>query len=249
MNKPIEEFATPNQVWYWICTRFMRFILIPALGGFTIKYRERVPLTGPVIIAPNHLSHLDPPAVGSAVPRLVRSMSRANLFKNKAFAWLLYSIGVFPIERGTGDRKAIQFSLNTLRDGGCLMIFPEGTRGDGKTLGELQPGIFQFAKKSGAFIVPVGISGSEKVLAKGSSKVHRHRTTILFGEPMTYEDFAHGATEQEKMTSFVAEFERRLVAIAKEAGLKELKTSRNTESQTPASAPVQQIETQAHERA
>lgn len=95
---------------------------------------ERVPLEGGLIIAPNHLSLLDPPLIGCACPRELRFIAKAELFRYGLFTKLIRRLGAFPVERGTADVGAIKTALNFLNEGRAVIIFIEGTRGDGTRL-------------------------------------------------------------------------------------------------------------------
>ncbi len=96
-------------------------------------------------------------------------MSEDGLFKG-LLGWILKSVGSFPVKRGSSDKQAIQHAINLLVNGNALMMFPEGTRNNGKTLGEIQAGISLFARKSNALVVPIGISGSGKNVSKGTKE-------------------------------------------------------------------------------
>jgi 1-acyl-sn-glycerol-3-phosphate acyltransferase len=98
-------------------------------------------------------------------------------------------------------------------------MFPEGTRGDGKTLGALNKGVAMIAKRTGAPVVPISINGTHLALPKGSKKLRRASFRIRFGEPLLYSEVARGATEKENRELFLDELARRLITLSAENGL------------------------------
>jgi 1-acyl-sn-glycerol-3-phosphate acyltransferase len=105
-------------------------------GRLEVVGAELLPAEGPVLLALNHDSNWDPPAVGIAgLPRRqIRALAKASLWKTPGMGWLLNGMGQIPVERGTGDTGAMDRAIAELRDGACLGIFPEGTRTRGRTL-------------------------------------------------------------------------------------------------------------------
>lgn len=178
---------------------------------------ENVPKSGPVLIAPIHVSHLDPPLVGCACPRAINFMAKEELFKKKFFSWLITSLGAFPVRRGETDSAAIRLAIDILKAGKTTLVFPEGTRGDGIHMGEVKVGIAMLAKRSGAAVVPVGLSGSNKMLPRGESRPRRAKLKVVFGEPLYFADFEEG-NARDARELFTAELITRLHKVAEEAG-------------------------------
>jgi 1-acyl-sn-glycerol-3-phosphate acyltransferase len=161
------------------------FTLYFRLGcGLEVTGVENIPAKGPVIIATNHVSMADPPLLASSMPRPLRYMAKQELFKHPFFASIITQLGAFPIERGAPDRAAIRKALSIVENGEVLVIFPEGSRGDGITLGAPEKGVSLIAQKSGAPIVPGYIDGTHLLLQKGSSKVKKTRLKVHFGKPI-----------------------------------------------------------------
>lgn len=211
------------------------------LGGLESVHADRVPLTGGVLFAPNHLSHLDPPLVACATRRATGFMAKLELFHTKLFGALIRSLDAFPVKRGETDVEAIKEAVRRLEGGRAVLVFPEGTRGDGETLGPISTGISMLAKRSGAKVCPVGIVGTHKVLAKGAKKLTRHKMKVVFGEPFAYDDVP-GADEKERRANFVAELERRMIAACAEGGL----TLRSAStSQTPTGSSLAETSTES----
>ncbi|MCX7924632.1 MAG: 1-acyl-sn-glycerol-3-phosphate acyltransferase [Fimbriimonadales bacterium] len=149
---------------------------------------ERVPLEGGLILAPNHLSLLDPPLIGCACPRELRFIAKAELFRYGLFTKLIRRLGAFPVERGTADVGAIKTALGFLNEGRAVIIFIEGTRGDGTRLLPPTPGVTLLARQSGAAVTPTAIVGTDKAWPKGAKFPRRAQIKVAFGEPLRYQD-------------------------------------------------------------
>ncbi len=131
--------------------------LFPLFFRVRFEGREHAPASGGVIVAANHVSLLDPFFLAMGLRQQVFYMAKAELFRNPLLRALLNWLGAFPVERGKGDSGAIDRSVEILRGGGVLGIFPEGTRSkDGKPL-RPKSGAALIAKMTGAGILPCGI--------------------------------------------------------------------------------------------
>lgn len=159
------------------------------MGGCKVSGTEHIPRVGPVIVAPNHVSMVDPPLVAIAVPRTVKIMAKSELFRVPILGPLIAHLGAFPVHRGMPDRPALKKALQVLEDGWPLIVFPEGTRGNGKDLGTLEKGILLMANKSGAPIVPAYVEGTFHMLPRGAKKMRRSRVTVRFGPQLYAKDF------------------------------------------------------------
>lgn len=202
-------------LWYRFAGWLVRAIVFRLTGGLTIKDAHHVPSEGPMLLASVHLSHLDPPLLGSICPRELRFMAKEELFKNFLFGGLIRSLGAFPVKRGSSDMAAIKLALQWLKEGRAVLVFPEGQRGDGKELQPMQGGAHLLAKRSRAVVVPVGISGTEKVMPRGGKGLHRARVTVVYGTPFSVADLPDDTKE-----TFVAELSKRLIECCSSAGLK-----------------------------
>lgn len=162
----------------WLFRVFFRVWLRWEVSG-----SENVPPVGPLILAANHSSLLDPPLVGGAVRRPVRFMAKDELFRPPLFGRVLRAMGAFPVRRGRPDRQAIKLALRILESGGVVGMFPEGTRGDGRVLLDPQGGAAMLALKSGAALVPMAIKGSGAVMPKGARLPRRVKVSVVVGRP------------------------------------------------------------------
>lgn len=143
----------------------LRFLFL--VMGLKIEGYKNIPRSGAFIVAPNHLSYLDPLLVAVAFDRPVHFMAKAELFNYKILAKLLTMVYAFPVKRGNADRQAIRHALHLLEDGQVLGIFPEGTRKKPGQVEHTQGGAAMIALRSGAPVLPVACIGSARVVPCG----------------------------------------------------------------------------------
>ena len=176
-----------------LCRTFFRL-----MGGLDVIGRENVPATGGVILCPNHVSHVDPPAVGAGMRRQVHFMAKDELFRVPVLGFLIAGFGSFPVRRGTADRKAIKRAIELLEEGRVICLFPEGTRSPDGRLQEPELGASLIALRTGAPVVPVAVIGTTEVLPAGASRPRRHRCKVVYGEPLRFDDLS-GSTNRAAM--------------------------------------------------
>jgi glycerol-3-phosphate dehydrogenase (NAD(P)+) len=172
-----------NPIVYWT----LRAILVP----FFLLYfrlarigRERLPRTGPLLLASNHRSFLDPFVIGTLVRRPVYYMAKRELFEKRWQAWLLNCLGAFPVDRGAGDRGAIDTARAILERGDCVVIFPEGTRTRPGPLGDPRRGVGRLALETGVPVVPIAVIGTEDV--RRGWRIRPRKIRIRVGRPLRY---------------------------------------------------------------
>ncbi|MGW7683040.1 lysophospholipid acyltransferase family protein [Kribbella sp. NPDC054772] len=124
----------------------------------TVHHEERFPLTGPLLMAPNHLSLLDAPLLGAVAPRMLHQLGKIEVFGGFQGTFLR-RVGQIPVDRSSYDMLAVRRSLQVLRDGRVLNIYPEGTRGPGD-FSRIKVGIAYLAMVTGAPILPVALMGT-----------------------------------------------------------------------------------------
>jgi glycerol-3-phosphate dehydrogenase (NAD(P)+) len=146
--------------------------------------REHLPDSGPLILAANHRSFLDPFVIGALTRRPVYYVAKRELFERRLQAWLLNSLGAFPIDRGAGDEDAMATAREILRRGDCVVIFPEGTRVRPGPLGHPRRGVGRLALETGARVLPVAVIGTEDV--RRGWRVRPRKVRIRCGAPLLY---------------------------------------------------------------
>lgn len=159
------------------------------LWGARIEGIEHLPRTGPFILVTNHCSNVDPLMMGWAsghqIGRIVHFMAKIEMRGWPIIGWLATQAGVYFVRRGERDRAAQQFSLSALADGRPIAIFPEGTRSRTGHLREGKPGAALIAMRSGAPLVPAGISGTHRIFEGGRRFPRASRVRIRYGEPLS----------------------------------------------------------------
>jgi len=173
---------------------------------------ENIPKHGAFIIACNHASHLDPPIVGSLVPRQMAFFARKTLWKPGVASWWLDGVGTIPVDRdGGADVSAIRRVLQTLQGGKALILFPEGTRSPDGKLQPAKPGVGLIACKTQAPVLPVRIFNSHEAFGRKGGMRLGTRVSVCFGPVLphaAYDPPGYGKDRYQKVS------ERIMTAIA-----------------------------------
>lgn len=168
--------------WFYYVSKFLVRMLFSLLTRREVKGRENMPGEGPALIVANHMNLTDVPLLVISSRRTVIFMAKKELFYFKPVGYFVGRLGSFPIHRGKLDRKALRQALQLLADGSALVMFPEGRRSKNAKLQPGFPGAALIALRSGAPIVPIGITGTEKI--KGITwLLRRPRVTVNIGRP------------------------------------------------------------------
>lgn len=185
-DEPKTQEITPRHTWVFplVSALFKTYLRI---GGWKVMGRENVPKSGPVILAPNHVSLLDPPLVGVSCPRWPFIMAKAELFSGIQ-GWAIQRMGAFPVRRGVADRGAFKRAKQVLQSGNPLLIFPEGTRSKTGEIGAAEAGVAMLAHSNKAPIVPIYISGTENALSPRRKGFRLVKAKIIFGKPLFFEE-------------------------------------------------------------
>lgn len=208
---------------------FYRFIwsLVKTFGWVVFGLRqvgaENIPRTGPIIIASNHQSFLDPPFVAVTIPREMHFFAKKELFDILIVGRVISRLNAIPVRRGVYDPKALNMAFRALENGGGLILYPEGTRGNGREFLKPKPGVGLIAKRSKATIVPTFAFRTNRL---GSALFWRKRLKVFFGPPISVEEVAKYEDDKTGYQALAEEVMRHIARL-KEKALGEKKPLEN----------------------
>lgn len=184
------------------------FKLIFRLRVFGKNY---IPKKGGFILASNHISYLDPVALGVACPRQLNFMAKEELFSNPLFSWFILALGAFPVERDSADLSALKEAMQRVKTGEVLVLFPEGSRRFNGESKRPYPGIGFLAAKLDVPVIPAFIKGTEKALPSDTKFIRPHKISVYFGKQiyierrLPYQDIALKIMEDIRHLSCVSD--------------------------------------------
>jgi 1-acyl-sn-glycerol-3-phosphate acyltransferase len=191
-------------------------VSLHALARVRVEGLDRVPDDGPVIIAANHMSNADPPFIGGwlgpALGRRPTFLAKASLFKGP-LGLVIRSLGAEPVKAGGSDIDAYRTAKGILDRGGVIAILPEGTRSFDGAMAVPKPGVSLLATRTGALVIPVGISGTDVLLAR-ERRLPRIGSRIILrvGPPFRLQVPA-GADRRAALADADTELMRRIAAL------------------------------------
>ena len=151
---------------------------------YKVYGKENIPKEGALLFCGNHRTYFDGPLIIISSPRIMRFMAKQELRSNLLFRYLCYAYNAIYVKRDSKDIGPLKEALKELKDGGCIGIFPEGTRnGMDKNDGKIKNGAAYMALKTGAKIIPIGINGEAKLF---------HQVTITYGKPIDFSSLIEG---------------------------------------------------------
>ena len=180
-NDLSKDVELGNAAGRWLQLAVLRF-LTKLFARFNITGLENVPATGPVIIIINHIAFLDPVMVFGGIPRRVIPMAKAEAFDIPFWGWFVKIYGTIPVHRGEVDMSAIKSALRILKQGGIILMAPEGTRSPSYQLQPAKDGATILALRSGAQVLPIGVTGTHRVKAH-LQKLKRVPIHLSIGRP------------------------------------------------------------------
>lgn len=156
-----------------------------ALFGLRIEGRENLITDGPVLVAANHQSFLDPPLVGNLYHEEMYFLARKTLFVGLG-KWLYKQWNAIPVDQERPDMASLKTMVKLLHQGEKVLVFPEGERSESGALGTAQPGIGLIVAKAGVKVQPVRIRGAIDALPRGSSRIKFARITMTVGPAIDF---------------------------------------------------------------
>src|SRR6266481_2348249 len=167
----------------WVCFR----AIYKFYFGWRVYNPERVPLQGPVILASNHASYVDPPLVGAGLRRGINYLAREDLFRFPVVGWVLRNWNAVPVDRDGGGARGLKAILDRLLAGGAIILFPEGTRSRDGRLQPARSGIGLTVIKSTAPVVPVRVFGTFEAFNRFMRFPRPRPVAAKFGQPMLFD--------------------------------------------------------------
>jgi 1-acyl-sn-glycerol-3-phosphate acyltransferase len=167
--------------------RFISFLIFKIFFRLKVKGKEFIPKKGGFILASNHVSYLDPIALGVACPRKLNYMAKQELFSNPLISWFFSKIRIFPVKRDSADLSAIKEAMRRVKEGQPLVLFPEGSRRFQSNSTEPYPGIGFLAAKLNVPVIPVLIRGSDAALPRKAKFIRLKSISVHFGKQISIE--------------------------------------------------------------
>ena len=180
--------------------RYARGLVRPfldILGQLESHGVENIPKQGGVVLVSNHVSYVDPVIIATVTSRELHFIGAEKYFRVPVFGWLLTKLNGFPVKRGTPDLYALKKTLSCLKAGKALLIFPEGTRSDDGTLGEMHNGVSFILHHSNVPAIPVFIRGAECFMPRGAKFIRPAKLSVTFGTPIDFTTLERADRKQE----------------------------------------------------
>jgi 1-acyl-sn-glycerol-3-phosphate acyltransferase len=161
-------------------------MLYRVMAKHRVIHLERMPKDGAVIVMINHINWADPFVVMAALGREIVPMAKVEIFEDWRIRWLAQPYGTIPVHRGAVDLQAIKSASEVLKEGGVILISPEGTRSKTGGLIHAQEGFAFLATRTNATVVPCAIVGTTDILLS-LKRLRRADVTVTLGQPFKLE--------------------------------------------------------------
>lgn len=196
---------------YWI-GKNLSAAMCRIFGRWKVIGRENIPRTGGVLLCGNHVSYIDPPALGGGATRPVHFMAKIELFQVPVLGFLIHHVGAFPVRQKTADRAALKKAVELLQAGEVVGMFPEGTRNPHpEELMPAEPGAGIIVLRAQTPVIPVALINTEKLLPPHSVFLKFSQVKVVYGKPVELSDL-YGQSGREA----VEEAGRRIMAAIDE---------------------------------
>jgi len=206
-----------SAVAYSISRKLFKLLLV-LFFGYRVTGGENIPKKGPFIMASNHVSYMDPPAVGAASKKRVYFIASEHLCKNRLLGFWYKSVGCLIIKRGKSDHRMIKKILHYLKEGKPIAVFPEGTRSEGGTIKEPLSGAGFIALKSHVPVIPCFVKGTDKALPRGAKAFKKSRVSVYIGRPIDPKDFKFEGNKKESYRLFSKRIMNSIAQLGKTHG-------------------------------
>ena len=190
--------------WFYYVARLIVRTWLSLFTRWQVKGKENIPSQGPLLVVANHLNLADPPLVSVSLTRKAIFMAKEELFRSRFSGYFIGSFGSFPVHRGQIDRKALRQAEKVLAESLALVMFPEATRSKNAQLQPAFPGSALIAWRSGAPILPIGITGTERIKGVGWWLL-RPKITVNIGRPFHLPPVSRKLTKTElaELTNYI----------------------------------------------
>jgi len=198
--------------WVYYFGRVLIRILVFLFASWEVKGKENVPANGPVLIVSNHLHIADPPIVAASIKLRTVFMAKDELWHNSWSRYWVENFGAFPVRRGGFDRDAIRRAEDWLKKGISVIMFPEGTRSNDAQLHPAFSGVSLIALHMGVPILPVAITGTDKLNHLMRCLIHRAKIVVTIGVPFNPHT-PDGKLARDQRNQLTDEIMRRIAAL------------------------------------
>ena len=189
-------------LWFdFVAPLFRRIFKIKPINVEVLKQ------SGPLIIAPNHRSYIDPPLLNAISPEPLVFLAKKELFDGKFKNWLFRNMNAIPIDRSKADINALNEALERLKEGCKVAIFPEGRRAPERGFLKAKPGVGYLIAKSKVPVVPVYIHNSTDILSSDNKRfrIPKREVLVIFGEPLVFKDVEDNIRGYKKIADRIME--------------------------------------------